>query len=239
MIRVLAPETGKTITNTLPLLEIDLVRDITMSTHINKMFLLLENGDIWIYDTTTNPCSLLDTWKVKEDCSLISLCETNVSATQNLCLLFGATTNGQILLFGHRGNVRYHNQIHPSAITNLAIDGNLGLIVTGGLDKTIRVSSISHNEKEIVRCVACINTKTYVPKLISFIGVNIATCSEEGVVHMFKLLESSRSAGAKSRVLKYRYEEVPDHLRSDDHVEAVTCISPISKLDLVESFFYI
>lgn len=239
VIRIISPETGKTLTNTLPLLETDCVRDLALSTAINRLFLLLETGDIWLMDTSINPCELLDVWKAREECSLITLYEKKNPSGQLISLLFGATLNGQILLFGHNGNVRYRTQIHTSSIINLAIDRYNGFIVTGSLDKTIRISSINQTRREIVSCIACINLK-YIPTLVSFIGLNYAVCNEDGVVHMFELVENKTrggSAGARKRFM-YSCDEIPDHLRSDDHVEAVTCISPIPMLDLVYIFLF-
>jgi hypothetical protein len=235
VIRMISPETGKTLTNTLPLLETDCVRDLALSTAINRLFLLLETGDFWVMDTTVNPCELLAVWKAREQCSLITLCEVKNASGQLVSLLFGATSNGQILLFGHNGNVRYRTQIHTSSIINLAIDRHQAFIVTGSLDRTIRISSINQSRREIVSCIACINLKTYLPALVSFVGLNYAVCSEEGVVHMFELVENRTrviSAGSTKKRLMYSCNEIPDHLRSDDHVEAITCISPIPMLDL-------
>jgi WD40 repeat protein len=186
-------------------------------------------------DTSTNPCELLDVWKAREECSLIALYEVKGSSGNHVSLLFGATSNGQILLFGHNGNIRYRTQIHTSSIINLAVDRHQGFIVTGSLDKTIRISSISQSRREIVSCIACINLKNYLPVLVSFVGLNYAVCSEDGVVHMFELVESKNTIvtdGASRKRLMYSCKDIPDHLRSDDHVEAITCISPIPMFDL-------
>lgn len=136
-------------------------------------------------------------------------------------ILVGGTSNGQILIYGHNGFVRYRMQVHPSSITDMSVDRKQGLLITCGADKTIRVSNINPLRREIIQQVIVIQTLSFVPKLISLLHGTIAVATEEGVLHMYQINIRQKS-----------FVEIPDHFRSDDHVEPITCIQSIPMLDL-------
>jgi WD40 repeat protein len=66
MNRLLSPVSGRAITSNLPLLEVDTVTDIAYSLALDRLFVLLDSGEIWVFRTDQNPCTIVDLWKSEE-----------------------------------------------------------------------------------------------------------------------------------------------------------------------------
>ena len=62
VVRLLNPVTGRTIAANLPPVENEVVLDVAYYLRIERMFVLLENGFIWVFRTDQNPCTIVDVW---------------------------------------------------------------------------------------------------------------------------------------------------------------------------------
>lgn len=66
IIRILSPVTGKPITMMLPFVQAKELKNLAYSIVSHKMYLLRTTGEIWIVDTKSNPCKLVDIWRQEE-----------------------------------------------------------------------------------------------------------------------------------------------------------------------------
>ncbi|TPX68714.1 hypothetical protein SpCBS45565_g02966 [Spizellomyces sp. 'palustris'] len=237
VVRLLSPVNGKAITTALPLLETDYLHDLAYCSKIDRMYFMLENGEIWVMATNFNPCVVVDIWKlgeaVREDCSHIAIFDGRFSPTDDVppaydsgkgyAFLLGATRNGQVLVYGRRGGVRDRYQLHNAEITQMICDQKQQLLFTCGADETIKITKISPTSPEILHPILSIRTH-FIPRVISVLGSTICAAAEEGSLWMYEF-----------SVEKREWRMHPTHNRSDDHTDNVTAICPIPKLDLFVS----
>jgi WD40 repeat protein len=66
MNRLVSPVSGRVITSNLPLLESNNVIDMAYALSLNRLFILFESGDVWVFRTDQNPCTIVDIWKSDE-----------------------------------------------------------------------------------------------------------------------------------------------------------------------------
>ncbi|KAI8837600.1 hypothetical protein BC829DRAFT_421443 [Chytridium lagenaria] len=82
VIRLMSPISGKVITTSLPLLETDRLEDLVYCPSIDRLFLLVDSGEVWIIATNLNPCVVVNVWRLpqsaKEDIGCISIYEGNI-----------------------------------------------------------------------------------------------------------------------------------------------------------------
>ncbi|KNC97404.1 uncharacterized protein SPPG_07330 [Spizellomyces punctatus DAOM BR117] len=237
IVRLLSPVNGKAITTALPLLETDYLHDLAYCSKIDRMFFMLENGEIWVMATNFNPCVVVDIWKlgeaVREDCSHIAIFDGRFSpadevppgydSVKGYAFLLGATRNGQVLVYGRRGGVRDRYQLHNAEITQMLCDQKQQLLFTCGADETIKITKVSPTSPEILHPILSIRTH-FIPRVISVLGSTICAAAEEGSLWMYEF-----------SVEKREWRMHPTHNRSDDHTDNVTAICPIPKLDLFVS----
>ncbi|ORY27611.1 WD40 repeat-like protein [Rhizoclosmatium globosum] len=248
VIRLISPISGKVITTCLPLFEMDRVVDVIYAAKANKMFLLIENGEIWIIGTTVNPCVVLDIWRPDSDGEDIScLCivegfkqsntvvpdmrrksviskrtngKENKSPLVPYSVLMSGTKNGQILIYNLVGDVVHRQQLHFGNVTCIANDMEQDILVTAGDDNVINVTHFNPGAANMFEVKVAIETE-HVPKDIC-IGLNhICVTYEDSTVHMFSFdLEEGT------------WKPLPNHSRSDDHSESISSICCIKKLGL-------
>ncbi|KAJ3093222.1 vacuolar transporter chaperone [Quaeritorhiza haematococci] len=233
IIRLLSPVTGKPLSNMMPLLETDGVSDMVYCSKIDRMFLLLDSGEMWVIATNFNPMLVVDIWRTKasdrEDISCIALFDGRFGVhdgfslqhnPKGYVLLFGATRNGQVLVYGRDGGVRDRYQIHSSTITCLLAHEESQILVTAGRDSTIKISVVRPLESQLIQARLVIPTN-FVPRMLSVAGDTVCASSDDWTIHMFGF-----------DLLKKRWQKVPNHIKSDDHTEAITAIAPIEKVKL-------
>ncbi|KAJ3390555.1 hypothetical protein HDU92_000394 [Lobulomyces angularis] len=237
IIRLATPSTGKTLTTTLPLLETDIIVDLAFCAKINKLFLVLEKGELWTLSTKINPCQVIDIWHPRsfdrEDCKCILIVEGTFTvprnSTSNLldkdivkgyCILLGATSNGQVIVYSHHGFVRYRSQIHSSPIIQMIANERQELLITSGTDKCIKISTISPIKSEIIELIIVIHAN-FIPRLLAVMDNHVMATGDDFVLRLYNFdLQKNKSC------------EIIGHLRSDDHGESLTNISANPKLGL-------
>ncbi|RKO92537.1 hypothetical protein BDK51DRAFT_29905, partial [Blyttiomyces helicus] len=265
VIRILSPVSGKAITTSLPLLETEYVHVIAYGAKIDRMYLMLESGEVWVVATNFNPCLIVDIWRLsgatQEDCSCIVLYDgrfkesdelpPNYDTSKGYAFLFGATRNGQVLIYGRGGVIQDRYQLHNGEITQMACDESQQLLITGGSGMykgvDLPISSYfdlcaihtrdSHpaprNQDETIKIseisptgeeiiqVRIAITTHFVPRVISVLDTTLCVSSDDWTIHMFNF-----------NVNRKEWQEYPAHMRSDDHTDSVTSICSIRKLGL-------
>ncbi|KAI8616193.1 hypothetical protein BC830DRAFT_221057 [Chytriomyces sp. MP71] len=241
VIRLVSPINGKVLTTCLPLFEMDKVVEVAYSAKIDKMFLLIETGEIWTIGTTHNPCVVLDIWRsIGEEISVLVVVEGSqlldgsnsmtrqknvvgshsAGVSLSFAVLMSGTTNGQILLYNLVGDVVYRQQLHLGKVTCIVSDIEHNIIVSGGEDKLIRVSRFSPMSPDIFDVLVSIEAEA-VPRIISIGSNYICVCYDDATLHMYQF-----NLGTGTSRL------VPNHSKSDDHTETITSICSAKALGL-------
>lgn len=65
-IRIASGSTGETLTTHLPLIESEKIKNVAYSRSIDRLFVLTHHQEIYVVDTTINPCIIVDIWKAGE-----------------------------------------------------------------------------------------------------------------------------------------------------------------------------
>ncbi|KAJ3234305.1 hypothetical protein HDU81_001518 [Chytriomyces hyalinus] len=232
VIRIVSPVSGKVITTSLPLLETDCVREIAYCPAIDRMFLIVENGEIWVIATSINPCVVVDIW-APDQASRYDVCQLlmyeghlnerdvtppRYNRQQGFALLLGGTHSGQIYVYGKSGRVVFKNQIHFGSITQMLCSNNL--LFSGGHDAMIYISEVNPLSACVISPIIGVNT-VVVPKAFNVLDTIICCAGEDHKTRMFGFILKTKSASA-----------IPPHNRSDDHVDTVTSVCPIPLLGL-------
>ncbi|KAI9102055.1 hypothetical protein DFS34DRAFT_647837 [Phlyctochytrium arcticum] len=234
VIRFISPVNGKAITTALPLLETDNVMDLTVCAKIERMYLMLENGEIWVIATNFNPCVVVDIWKLseaaKEDCIHVVVFDGRFKPTdpvtpgydtsKGFAFFMAATRNGQVLVYGKRGGVRDRYQLHAAEITQMHCCQKQQLLFTCGADELIKITAIAPTSSELLQPRLSIWTH-FIPRSLGVLGTIICVAGEDGTLGMYEVA-----------VDRKEWRVLPAHNRSDDHTDLVTAICTIPKLGL-------
>ncbi|KAI9330745.1 hypothetical protein BDR26DRAFT_871157, partial [Obelidium mucronatum] len=244
VIRLISPTTGKVITTCLPLFEMDKVIDVIYAAKANKMFLLIENGEIWIIGSSVNPCVVLDIWRpdsTGED--ICSLCivegfcqitqsnetEGNRKSIQNdsstsvasFSMLMSGTKNGQLLIYNLVGDVVQRQQLHFGKITCIVNDTEQNILLTAGEDKMIHISQFNPLAKESMFDI-CISVEAeQIPRDICIGLSHFCVTYDDASVHIYEFDVNRKTS-----------KHIANHSRSDDHTDTITTIASIKKLGL-------
>ncbi|KAJ3095138.1 WD repeat-containing protein 87 [Phlyctochytrium planicorne] len=211
VIRLLSSVSGKVITTSLPLLETDRVEDLAYCARIDRMFILVENGDIWVIATNVNPCSVVDIWglpkSAKEDIGCISVFE------------------GEII----------SEKLHLGGITQMICDSDQQLLITGGEDNAIKISVLHPPYMPNPLTIKVTINTHFVPRLISVLDANICATADDWTVNMYMF--NIRRGGIQNRidVIRYALYLPPGYIKT---VELMTWKekSPETPITFNESF---
>ncbi|KAJ3069280.1 hypothetical protein HDU98_007659 [Podochytrium sp. JEL0797] len=221
VIRLVNPVSGKVLTTCLPLIEMDKVADVLYAAKSNKMFLLMENGEIWIIGADMNPCIVLDIWRpssLVEEITVLCVVEgfKTVDAKKTALLKRDATLGTPYSETG---------QIHFGKIVCITSDTEQNLLVTGGEDKVVQISTFNPAADKMFKVHISIETKR-VPKEVCIGYGHLCVAYEDATVHMF----SFNIAGGT-------WKQIPNHSKSDDHVEPITslCVNKLLGLFVTSS----
>jgi WD40 repeat protein len=195
--RLLSPITGRTITANLTPVENEVVLDVAYYSQTNRMYVLLETGDIWVFRTDQNPCTIVDVWNSAEArielCSKLLICQGKFAEEDaKLCpsqlnsfgFLLAGTKNGHIILFGRGGFVIDRYQLHMGEITEMHYQEQDHLLVTSGLDTRIRISKIEPFHSNLIQIQIDIITN-YIPQAIAVLGNIICVAADDASIQMF------------------------------------------------------
>ncbi|KAJ3287288.1 hypothetical protein HDU79_005826 [Rhizoclosmatium sp. JEL0117] len=203
VIRLVSPISGKVITTSLPLLETDCVKEIAYCPRIDRMFLLVESGEIWVIATNINPCVVVDIWSsahtAREDVRCMLMFEGRLGNFDELppkynrkngfVFLIAGTASGQILFYGTEGQIVHRNQVDPMSM-------------------------------HIINPLIAINTGI-IPRKISVLDSTVCCSADDFIIRMFSF-----------NTVSGEWHAIPMHNRSDDHTEEITSICCIEKSGL-------
>lgn len=143
--RLSSPQTTKVLTTCIPVHQRSAIRDVAFSPDSEKIFFLLENGDIWVGTTIKNPAIFTDLWKsppgAPEICTAIG-CADFCIENQFYTVLFGGTSAGQLVLYSSSGHDSRRWNMHSLSILKLQIESEQMLICSLGKDLLIKISDI-------------------------------------------------------------------------------------------------
>ncbi|KAJ3313586.1 hypothetical protein HDV04_001803 [Boothiomyces sp. JEL0838] len=230
--RILSPVNGRTITANLPLLETDTVRDVAYYSLVDRLFVLLEGGEIWVFRTDQNPCTIVDVWDSSEtsilelklgieNCLFLIVCYGTFSkADQAICpnslkdfgILLGGTKNGHVLVFGHGGKIVDRYQLHFGGFTQMEYDPINHSLITGGLDEHIRISTVKPLDPNLIQIRIDIQIN-FIPRILCNMGNIICTTSDDATIHMFEY-----------NLKRQEWRILTGHAKSYDHTQIVTSI---------------
>ncbi|KAJ3154514.1 hypothetical protein HDU86_004643 [Geranomyces michiganensis] len=240
VIRLLSPVSGKPVTTALPLLETDgVLNNFYRKTCTDRMYLMLESGEIWVVATNANPCIVVDIWRMtesaREDVDHIEIFDGRFSPSDEMpsgydrasgfAVLLGTTRNGQVLVYGKRGGVGDRSQLHNSEITQILCDEKQQLLFTCGADEMIKISTVvpTANATALLHQKIAISTHM-VPKTLAVAHGVVCASSDDFAIQMYSFDIKTKD-----------WQMLPSHNRSDDHTDHVTTICPIRKFRLFVS----
>jgi hypothetical protein len=94
----------------------------------------MENGDIWVAATDSNPSVLIEHWRLgsaaKEDCCCICAFDGRWEEEGKYSFLFGGTGNGQIIVYTKYGTVGRRFQIHSTQVIKIVSDQRESMIMS-------------------------------------------------------------------------------------------------------------
>lgn len=224
--RLLSPITGRTITANLPPVENEAVLDVAYYLQTDRMYVLLETGDIWVFRTDQNPCTIVDVWNSQEarneKCTKLLICHGEFDENDaKLCppqlktfgVLLAGTKNGHILLMGRGGFVMGRYQLHMGEITNMEYQERGHMLITCGLDTRIRISLIKPFHANLIQVQIDIITN-YIPQAISILGSTICVATDDASMQMFDI-----------NIKKQEWKILKGHLKGYDHTQRVIGIT--------------
>ncbi|KAJ3180400.1 hypothetical protein HDU85_004106 [Gaertneriomyces sp. JEL0708] len=238
IIRILSPISGKSLTTVVPLLETDYLKCLAYCGKIDRLYLMLDNGEIWVAASNYNPCVVVNIWKsqvaVREDITHITVFDGDFTddtsypphyndRDKGFAFLLGSTKNGQVVVYGRRGGVRDRYQLHSGEITQLLCDTRTQLVVTAGTDEMIKICKVNPSGPDILRVAVSISTHS-VPRLVAVMDGTLCAAFDDWTVQMY----SFRADRGEWRIGS-------NHNRSDDHTDTVTVLQAVPELSLFVS----
>ncbi|KAI8618744.1 hypothetical protein BC830DRAFT_1107285 [Chytriomyces sp. MP71] len=232
VIRLVSPISGKVLTTSLPLLETDCIRAMAYCASIDRMFLLVESGEIWVVATCINPCVVVDIWTppqiAKDEVSHLIMFDGSFESTGDVpyrsnrdsgfALLIGGTITGQVIIYGTTGEIVKRAQLHFGALTELAAAQNV--LISGGEDCLIYISTLEPATTHVIQAIICIHNLVP-PRRINICDSILCSVGDDFVVKMFGF-----------NLNNHTWYAIPAHNRSDDHVDQVTSVCSIEHLGL-------
>ncbi|KAJ3246359.1 hypothetical protein HDU78_007261 [Chytriomyces hyalinus] len=255
VIRLISPATGKILTTCLPLFEMDTVVQAVYSRQSEKMFLLIETGEIWIIGSTHNPCVVLDIWRsTGENITILAVVEgmqphmglgLNPNRRKSIC---GAVDRRKSIV-GHPRNSKTSTDTPYSVLISGTSNGQ---ILVYNLVGEIAYRQQLHQGK--VTCIASdieqniivtagedktMNVSVFNPAREEVISVRISI-ETESVVRLLSIgLEHICVGYDDCTAHIYRFDlsegtssQLPPHNKSDDHGDTLTSICGVKKLGL-------
>ncbi|KAJ3209486.1 WD repeat-containing protein 87 [Entophlyctis luteolus] len=233
IIRLISPVSAKVLCTCLPLFEMDAVQDVVHAISANKLFLLIETGEIWIIQANSNPCIVIDIWRgcnMGENISCICVAEgwarfqKSGKFVENAIefgpivpysILMSGTGNGQILVYDLVGNV-----MHLGKVLQIITDADQNIVITFGEDNVISISRIDFTSSAFLKVKLEI-ILDQLPRSLCVSGNVICAAMEDFCVRMFSF-----------DIVTSAFQELQSHNRGDDHIEQITSICAIKSLGL-------
>ncbi|KAJ3270544.1 hypothetical protein HDV01_007747 [Terramyces sp. JEL0728] len=198
--------------------------------NLDRLFVLLEGGEIWVFRTDQNPCTIVDVWNTSEtrieNCSQLIVCHGIFDEVDRaICpkslrdfgILLGGTKNGHVLVFGQGGKIVDRYQLHFGAFTQMEYDPVNHSLITGGVDEHIRISTVKPLDPNLIQIRIDIQIN-FIPRILCNMGNIVCTNSDDATIHMFEY-----------NLKRQEWRILTGHAKSYDHTQTVTaiCSSPV------------
>ncbi|KAJ3228092.1 hypothetical protein HK099_006717 [Clydaea vesicula] len=213
--------------------------------NLDMIWLLLKNGDVAIYDTSSNPMNVTEQWfnenSPGEKCTHLVMYEFSnpkyVERFGETYPLFGGTESGQIVLFSDAGVQERLVQAHTAKITTLVINSRRNQIISGGRDNCIKIWSIKFNEKSLENdnsgyygCLFLLDVLVVIPIIETSTRMAFNSLSNDamllGIVTEHYKTVMIRING------DHTFKYLDDHASDENHVREVTGIAGNSTLNI-------
>ena len=213
--RLISPTNGRTISATLPLTESLQVLDISYFVETERMYVLLQSGEILVFQTNLNPCTIVESWDNKEckdeGLTKLVICSGEFDYDdQLLCppslksfgFLLSATIKGYVILFGRNGILLDRYQLHLGKITHFSYEPKSKVLVSAGEDEKIRISTINPFYIDIIQVKIDIMAG-FIPRALSLMGNRMCVAAVDASICMFDINISKKGT---NNCINYRVE---------------------------------
>ncbi|RKP19056.1 WD40 repeat-like protein [Rozella allomycis CSF55] len=196
---LMSPIDCNLITSAFAIAEPNEIEDVVYSYRQERIYVLMKKKSLIVINCRVNPCTIIDYWNdgvlMKEDITSVGVYDKykNYEKVESSSLLIGGTRNGQLVGYDTEGNITMRLQIHPGAVTFIAVDNKNDLIYSIGQELVIRVSEIKKN----INFKYCISCET-IPKLIKTISNYLIIGFKDGIVHIVENDEKKIITGNKA-----------------------------------------
>ncbi|KAK5673346.1 hypothetical protein QVD99_000798 [Batrachochytrium dendrobatidis] len=253
-ISLVSPRTGERIIMAFPAMADTTLVDSKYDYAQECVYALSANGDITIYSSHTNPCSILDKWAYNGtqekmtclDSLFIKKSELVVENYRNkpisIILLLCGTENGQIVYRDVRRNGKQEllMQAHIAGIVSIHVDSPGSRIFTTSRDATIKIWSIEYLESSNANSTILENVwhKLFKGKVHVHIVhlASISAAATDGIftkccyapsLRTFAVCTENHATRFFSIGLNNTINEMKHHPSDEDHISDITDISKL------------
>ncbi|KAI8503519.1 WD repeat-containing protein 87 [Branchiostoma belcheri] len=209
----------------------------------NRIFAVLKDGEVLVYDSSTNPCmpqQLLCPETDDEQVLSAALIKLELAlgqehTTDGKAVVFAGHKNGQLSLLRAPDQLRMQNiQAHSGQVSFLysshgkpghGVLGSVSRLVSCGTDKRVHIWEI-RVEGDTIRLICLSTVQCQVtPMLISMVGNILALVTIDGVLSMYKTYTKEEMTPDKTTYIPVSSCIVPlTHHIEDDHKKGVTAL---------------
>ncbi|XP_066284648.1 WD repeat-containing protein 87-like [Branchiostoma lanceolatum] len=250
-VRILSAVSGVVLNIIYPMATYQVLDNLVYDPSANKIFAVLKDGEVLVYDSSTNPCmprQLLCPGSDDEQVLSAALVKMELAlgqddTTAGKAVVFAGHKNGQLSLLHSPDQLKMHNiQAHSGQVSFLysshgkpdhGILGSVSRLVSCGTDKCVHIWGIGVEEDTIrLVCLSTVQCKVR-PMLISMVGNILALVTTDGVLSMYKTYTKEEMALEKTTYMSASSCAVQlTHHIEDDHKKGVTALCCSRTLDL-------
>ncbi|XP_035676078.1 uncharacterized protein LOC118415517 [Branchiostoma floridae] len=242
-VRILSAVSGVVLNIIYPMATYQVLDNLVYDPSANRIFAVLKDGKVLVYDTSTNPCmpqQLLCPGSDDEQVLSAALIKLELAlgqeeTTAGKAVVFAGHKNGQLSLLQAPNQLKMCNiQAHSGQVIFLysshgkpdnGILGSVSRLVSCGTDKCVHIWGICVEEDTIrLVCLSTVQCKV-TPMLISMVGNILALVTIDGVLSMYRTYTKEERTLEKTTYMPVSACAVPlTHHIEDDHKKGVTAL---------------
>ncbi|KAJ3228090.1 hypothetical protein HK099_006715 [Clydaea vesicula] len=245
-LRLISPLSGSILMTGLPVMEDFEPVTAVYNINFDKIWLLLKNGNVAMYDCSSNPMSISGQWlnlnNTGDKCTQLVLYEHTSTAMRTLKLMdtytiFGATEAGQIVAFENDGKQHLLVQAHTAKISSLILDKKRNQLISSSCDNSIKIWSIKCQE------VSHASHQPFILRLVLVIPLlDSPTRMALNNISDFSNLLAIVTDTYKTLMIKINsdnsYSTFKDHTNDENHIREVTCVAGNNVLNIFVTSSY-
>ncbi|XP_078678901.1 uncharacterized protein LOC144914660 [Branchiostoma floridae x Branchiostoma belcheri] len=242
-VRILSAVSGVVLNIIYPMATYQVLDNLVYDPSANRIFAVLKDGEVLVYDSSTNPCmpqQLLCPETDDEQVLSAALIKLELAlgqehTTAGKAVVFAGHKNGQLSLLQAPDQLRMQNiQAHSGQVSFLysshgkpghGVLGSVSRLVSCGTDKRVHIWEIGV-EGDTIRLICLSTVQCQVtPMLISMVGNILALVTIDGVLSMYKTYTKEEMTADKTTYIPVSSCIVPlTHHIEDDHKKGVTAL---------------